>query len=162
MRWLNRDPIGYNGGENLYAYVNGDPVNYHDPDGLDATNNYKHPVWIKPEDGELILLPPGKTHFGPVDGLRHPSGYWYKASAREHHSPPDLFIDRCGNITESGGTGPLNEYFRLRDPFIINVVLPSGAFPMLSTSLPDAIGDFLPGYKDPGFSDRHPNWNPFK
>jgi RHS repeat-associated protein len=32
-RWLNRDPLQEDGGINLYAYVNGDPMGYVDPDG---------------------------------------------------------------------------------------------------------------------------------
>ncbi|WP_211689154.1 RHS repeat-associated core domain-containing protein [Moritella sp. 28] len=32
-RWLNRDPLQEQGGINLYAYVNGDPMGYVDPDG---------------------------------------------------------------------------------------------------------------------------------
>lgn len=36
MRWLTHDPIGYEGGTNLYEYVGGNPVRYVDPDGLDA------------------------------------------------------------------------------------------------------------------------------
>jgi RHS repeat-associated protein len=35
-RWLTRDPIGYAGGENLYEYCSGDPVNSMDPEGLDG------------------------------------------------------------------------------------------------------------------------------
>jgi RHS repeat-associated protein len=27
MRWMSRDPIGYEGGVNLHAYVVGDPIN---------------------------------------------------------------------------------------------------------------------------------------
>jgi RHS repeat-associated protein len=34
-RWLTRDPIGYAGGENLYTYCAGDPVNFYDPEGTD-------------------------------------------------------------------------------------------------------------------------------
>ena len=34
MRWMNRDPIEYAGGDNLYAYVRGNPVGFVDPDGL--------------------------------------------------------------------------------------------------------------------------------
>ncbi len=35
-RWLNRDPLQEQGGINLYAYVNGDPLGYIDPDGQQA------------------------------------------------------------------------------------------------------------------------------
>lgn len=34
LRWLSRDPIGYNGDDNLYAYCGDDPVNGSDPNGL--------------------------------------------------------------------------------------------------------------------------------
>jgi RHS repeat-associated protein len=40
-RWLTRDPIGYNGGINLYGYVGGDPVNRSDPSGLKPGDKYK-------------------------------------------------------------------------------------------------------------------------
>jgi uncharacterized protein RhaS with RHS repeats len=33
-RWLSRDPIGENGGLNLYGFVGNDPVNFWDPLGL--------------------------------------------------------------------------------------------------------------------------------
>ncbi|PML47837.1 hypothetical protein BCT35_20785 [Vibrio lentus] len=35
-RWLNRDPLQEQGGINLYAYVDGDPLGYVDPDGKQA------------------------------------------------------------------------------------------------------------------------------
>ncbi|MBC7804522.1 MAG: hypothetical protein H7145_00025 [Akkermansiaceae bacterium] len=32
-RFVSRDPAGFAGGQNLYAYCSGDPVNFYDPDG---------------------------------------------------------------------------------------------------------------------------------
>jgi RHS repeat-associated protein len=36
-RFINRDPIGYQGGVNVYGYAGGNPVNFADPSGLDVT-----------------------------------------------------------------------------------------------------------------------------
>ncbi len=38
-RFLTRDPIGYDGGINLYSYTQNNPVNWMDPDGTDAFDN---------------------------------------------------------------------------------------------------------------------------
>ncbi len=35
-RFVSRDPIGFAGGINLYAYCGGDPINYWDPEGTDG------------------------------------------------------------------------------------------------------------------------------
>ena len=60
MRWINRDPIEYAGGDNLYAYVRGNPVGFVDPSGyapfFNGTINF---VLIKPEKGgPLEWCPP--------------------------------------------------------------------------------------------------------
>ena len=39
-RFLSEDPAGFAGGINLYAYTGGDPVNFMDPFGLGAVNNW--------------------------------------------------------------------------------------------------------------------------
>jgi len=43
-RFINRDPIGYDGGSNLYAYVDNNPVDAVDPNGTDKfkINNSDH------------------------------------------------------------------------------------------------------------------------
>ena len=42
QRWIQRDPIGEQGGQNLYGFVQNDPVNELDPLGLD--NNFEPPT----------------------------------------------------------------------------------------------------------------------
>ncbi len=45
-RWINRDPIGYGGGNNLYGYVNGNPVNGVDYFGLECdAHDVREHVW---------------------------------------------------------------------------------------------------------------------
>jgi len=41
-RFISEDPIGLAGGYNLYAYVDGDPVQYSDPEGLQITGFTRH------------------------------------------------------------------------------------------------------------------------
>lgn len=44
-RFMQTDPIGYDGGVNLYAYVGNDPVNFVDPSGLDAAASAPEFTW---------------------------------------------------------------------------------------------------------------------
>lgn len=63
-RWINRDPIGYRGGMNLYGYVGGMPTYYEDPFGLEP--------WLLPWDHNASWHP-GTT-------LR----LWFTHTPREH------------------------------------------------------------------------------
>jgi len=42
--WLSRDPLGEKAGINVYEYVGDDPINYNDPEGLEAPN-YNPGAW---------------------------------------------------------------------------------------------------------------------
>jgi len=57
-RWINRDPIGEDGpgGTNLYAYVENDPINDTDPEGLTTKSGFIH-------------CPCGKTYYVPASTI---------------------------------------------------------------------------------------------
>ena len=46
-RWLSRDPMGEDGGINLYGYVRNGPMNWVDPKGLDRTIHFAGHMWLE-------------------------------------------------------------------------------------------------------------------
>lgn len=60
-RWTSKDPIRFDGGLNLYGYVNGDPVNFVDPTGLLPPDPDYRPT--PSDDGTTDLTTP----YGHVD-----------------------------------------------------------------------------------------------
>lgn len=60
MRWLSRDPIGYRGGDNQYAYVGGNPVGFIDPSGLDWETSFGMFFdWLGGSGPDLRIFGPG-------------------------------------------------------------------------------------------------------
>ena len=50
-KYLTPDPIGLDGGMNLYVYVDGNPVNWVDSNGLDSEQAYQHTQWYIDHSG---------------------------------------------------------------------------------------------------------------
>ena len=101
-RFLTQDPSGQNGGLNLYAYCNDNPITQVDPEGLD--NTYTRPSWTPTEKATMFAA--AKNEFGlvidPLDGetvidevsnweVGHMPGY-------EHY--------KMGPVAESMGISP--------------------------------------------------------
>lgn len=52
-RFLNADPIGFQGGLNHYAYADGNPISLIDPFGLGASSGSDNSSWLNPNAGRL-------------------------------------------------------------------------------------------------------------
>ncbi|MEZ4287764.1 MAG: RHS repeat-associated core domain-containing protein [Polyangiales bacterium] len=65
-RWTAKDPMIFRDGTNLFAYVNGDPVNRLDPTGLTAIHydSGSGTVTVDPEDGSLPYQIQGSSGVG--------------------------------------------------------------------------------------------------
>ncbi|EDP59511.1 RHS repeat-associated core domain-containing protein [Vibrio sp. AND4] len=79
-RWLNRDPLQEQGGINLYAYVNGDPLGYVDPDGRNpiligigvGAINGAIGAWVQGGDSDDILVGAYTGAFGGLLSVINP------------------------------------------------------------------------------------------
>jgi len=85
-RWLSRDPIEEQGGVNLYGYVEGDPVNFTDPDGLQAYSGQTPPSNI-----------PGGP-WTPAGPGQKPGTFWGQKVPGGH--------EQCRYVPDAGNGGP--------------------------------------------------------
>jgi RHS repeat-associated protein len=60
-RWIEKEPLGFNGSDNFYSYCDGDPVNYVDKDGLEVDAIYDR------ESGKLTVIDLDTGNYIEVD-----------------------------------------------------------------------------------------------
>jgi RHS repeat-associated protein len=98
-RFTTADPV--RDGNNWFAYVNNDPVNWVDPLGLDAFNNTNHVQMVKPENSKVVPIFPHQTHSGRIDGILTQDGQTFKVSDKDN----PFFSPINAAINQNGDTG---------------------------------------------------------
>lgn len=125
MRWLNRDPIGENGGNNLYSAFKNQPICYFDPIGLEVFVVWHMPgddflyKWSKPDSAaetyfraskpfvertpcgfgkiayKVTLTPPVSMIDVYFRRYLSPQEYWFARKYEEEHIALYVAYDKC-------------------------------------------------------------------
>ena len=115
-RWLSRDPIGEEGGMNLYAYVNNEPIGLIDPFGLDHVIFYGgQPVMMKdnPTPGQNPFSDSGYAdRFFDAVAKAYADAYKDLAIAAATEGVGGL-LPKCEKMIARGGCLNSNRYLRI-------------------------------------------------
>jgi len=135
-RWTSKDLIMFSGGDsNMYGYVLNDPINANDITGLKITNDSCKPVIVKMESDDKghQIVDPGETIDDDIYGVKPNDwdGDWLKVA-----NDTDVKINKNGDPVISGPNSGI--------PLVPDLGWPTDKFPGRK--------------KEPGFSDRNPNW----
>ena len=97
-RWLNRDPIGEDGGENLYAFCGNSPIGYFDPLGNDRYITHFDILNATGSGGTQF-------HVGvAVDTWECKNGFWIKTGIKTFDfKPKETIIDSLFSIIVTRG-----------------------------------------------------------
>ncbi len=89
-RFITRDPIGYNGGVNVYNYTANNPVNRNDSNGrsfyYDDPNGNRH-FWLPPNQGTVPTHPPDINLGDNINQAQCMKDYFYDHSNGDYEAP---------------------------------------------------------------------------
>lgn len=97
-RWLSRDPIGYDGGDNLYRYCGNAPTNHSDPSGYYEDDNYREGFGF-PVPGVAVVGPRGQNIWNNI---------------REAERERDRIREIGLSLAKSGPVGILSTFLMVR------------------------------------------------
>jgi RHS repeat-associated protein len=106
-RWISRDPLGEEGGMNLYGYVGNDPANAVDPLGLDAEIDVYRTSLTS--SASVMVFENGRYlggSFGNLSGFsgktRGPSDSIYELLPKDNYAKGDAYLNGTPSITKDG------------------------------------------------------------